>query len=116
MADLELEKALLSVSVLPVMVTPIVDPVEVFPVVPSSYPEPPLLVLPNDDDPGVMSRNSPPETADSPILDVLPSYHVSPACSVYEPATSPITPSLQEDVDYRPPSSPATMDLQVDCR
>ena len=45
MADLELGKALLSVPVLPVMVTPIVDPVEVFPVVPSSYPEPPLPVL-----------------------------------------------------------------------
>ena len=89
MADLELEKALLSVSVLPVMVTPIVDPVVVFPVVPSSYPEPPLPVLPNDDDPGVMSRISPLRVADdSPILDVFPSYPVSPACSIYEPATS----------------------------
>ena len=47
---------------------------------------------------------------DSPILDVFPSYLISPACSVYEPVTSPITPSLREDDDYRPPTSPATMD------
>ena len=77
----------------------------------SSYPEPPLPVLPNDDDPGVRSRMSPLRVAaDSPILDVFPSYPISPACSVYEPAISPITPSLREDVDYRPLSSLATMD------
>ena len=35
---------------------------------------------------------------------------MSPACSVYEPVTSPITPSLLEDDAYRPLSSPATMD------
>ena len=78
---------------------------------PSSYPEPPLPVLPNDDDPGVMSWISLfRAAADSPILDVFPSYLISPACSVYELFTSPITPSLREDDDYRPPSSPATMD------
>ena len=109
-ADLELEKALLSVSILPVMVTPIVDPVVVSPVAPSSYQEPPLPVL-LDDDPGAMSRISPLRVAaDSPILDVFQSYLISPACSVYEPVTSPITPSLREDDDYRPQSSPATMD------
>ena len=32
------------------------------------------------------------------------------AGSVYEPVTSPITPSLREDDAYRPPPSPATMD------
>ena len=43
--------------------------------VPSLHPEPPLPVLPNDDDPGVMSRISPLRVADdSPILDVFPSY------------------------------------------
>ena len=109
-ADLELEKALLSVSVLPVMVTPIVDPVVVSPVAPSLYQEPPLPVLP-DDDPGATSRISPLRVAaDSPILDVFPSYLISPACSVYEPVTSLITPSLREDDDYRQPTSPATMD------
>ena len=35
---------------------------------------------------------------------------MSPACSVYEPVTSQITPSLREDDTYRPPSSPAKMD------
>ena len=41
--DLELEKALLNVSILLVMVAPIVDPVV------DLHPEPPLPVLPNDD-------------------------------------------------------------------
>ena len=54
--------------------TPIVDPVVGFPVAPSSYQEPPLPVMPNDD-PDPMSRISPlREVADSPILDVYPSY------------------------------------------
>ena len=35
---------------------------------------------------------------------------MSRAGSMYEPVTSPITPSLREDDVYRPPSSPATMD------
>ena len=109
-ADLELEKALLSVSVLPVMVTPIVDPVVVSSVAPSLYQKPPLPVLP-DNDPGATSRISPLRvTADSLILDVFLSYLISPACSVYEPVTSPITPSSRDDDDYRPPTSPATMD------
>ena len=109
-ADLELEKALLSVSVLPVMVTPVVDPVVVSPVAPSLYQKPPLPVLLHDD-PVATSRISPLRvTADSLILDVLTSYLISPACSVYEPVTSPITPSLWEDDDYTPPTSPAKMD------
>ena len=108
--NLELEKALLSVSMLPIMVTHIVDPVVGFPGAPSSYPEPPLPVMPNDD-PDPMSRISPlREVDDSPILDVFSSYLISPACSIYEPVISPITPSLWEDDDYRPPSSPATID------
>ena len=48
--------------------------------------------------------------ADGPVLDLFPSYSISPVCSVYEPVTSPMRPSLQEDADYRPPPSPATMD------
>ena len=105
LADLELEKALLSVSVLPVMVTPLVEPVEAFP-----YPEPPVPVL-LDDDPGATSRVSPLRVAaDGLVLDVFPSYLILPACSIYEPVTSPITPSLQEDAYYRPLTSPAAMD------
>ena len=110
LADLELEKVLISVSVLPVMVTPLVEPVEVFPVAPSTYPEPPVPVQP-DADPGATSRVSPLRVAaDGPILDVFPSYLILPASSVYEPVISPIKPSLQEDADYRPPPSLATMD------
>ena len=45
----EFEKALFDVSVLPVMVTPLVDPVVRLQIAPSSYPEPPLPVLPDDD-------------------------------------------------------------------
>ena len=47
--DLDLGKALLEVSILPVIVTPIVDPVVGLPEAPSLYPAPPLPVLPNDD-------------------------------------------------------------------
>ena len=42
--DLELEKALLQVSILPMMVTPIVDPVVESSGTPALYPEPPLPV------------------------------------------------------------------------
>ena len=70
LADPELEKALLSVSVLPVMVTPLVEPVKAFPVAPSTYPEPPVPVQP-DDDQGAMSRVSPLQVAaDGPIMYV----------------------------------------------
>ena len=44
LADLELEEELLSVSVLPAIVTPLVEPVEAFPVAPSAYLEPPIPV------------------------------------------------------------------------
>ena len=47
---------------------------------------------------------------DDPILDVFPLYLISPADSVYDPVTSPIMPYLQEDADFLPPDSPATMD------
>ena len=108
--DVELEKALLSVSILPAMVTPLEEPVEVFPVAPSTYPEPPVLVLLYDD-PGAPLRVSPLRVAaDQPVLDLFPSYSISPACSIYEPITSPLAPSLQEDAEFRPPPSPATMD------
>ena len=108
--DLELQKALLDVSILPVLVTPIVDPVVGLPDAPCSYPAPPLPVLQNiDQDP--IPRMSPlREVADSPIMDVFPSYIESPPGSKYEPVTSRITPSLREDDGFRPPSSLATMD------
>ena len=116
LVDLELEMALLSVSILPAMVSPLEELVEGFPVAPSTYPDPPVLVdLGSDDlgsdDLGALSRLSPLRVAaDGPVLDVFPSYSTSPAGSAYEPVTSPITPSSHEEEDYRPPPSPATMD------
>ena len=97
-------------SALPVIVSPLVEPVEALPVAPSVYPEPPVPVQP-DAAPSVMSRVPPLQVAvDGPILDVFPSYLISPAHSVYDPVTSPITPFLQEDGDVLPRDSPATMD------
>ena len=69
--DLELQKALLDVSVLPVMVTPIVDTVVGWPVAPCSYPAPPLPVLQNDDQDPIPRISPLWEVADSPILDVF---------------------------------------------
>ena len=43
--DLELVKALLGVLVVPMMITPIVDPVVYSVVSPAAYPEPPLRLL-----------------------------------------------------------------------
>ena len=50
---------------------------------------------------------------DGPILDLFPTYLIFPTHSDYDPVTSPISPSLQEDslhVVFLPPNSPATMD------
>ena len=47
--DLELVKALLDVSFLPMMVTPIMDPVVELVGSPTLYPEPPIPVLPIDE-------------------------------------------------------------------
>ena len=77
--NLELEKALLDVSVLPVMVTPLVDPVVRSQEAPSSYPEPPLPGMPDDDQDPAAQISPLREVADSPILDVFPSYLASPA-------------------------------------
>ena len=111
--DAELEKALLSVSILPGMVTPLEEPVEVFRWLRLRIWESSVPVLSNDD-PGAQSGVSPLwVTADQPILDLFPYYSISPAGSVYEPVTSPLTSSLLEDADYRPPPSPATMDLYL---
>ena len=107
-SDSELEDELLNMSALPAIVSPLEEPVEALPVAPSAYPEPPVPVQP---DASVTSQVSPLRVAvDDPILDVFPSYVISPADSVYDPVTSLITPYLQEDADFLPPDSPATMD------
>ena len=103
-------------SALPAIVSPLVDPVEALPVAPSAYPEPPVPVHP-DATPSVTSRVPQLRVAvDGPILDLFPSYLISPAPRDYDLVTSPITPSLQEDADFMSPNSTATMDqyLSVD--
>ena len=70
LVDFELEKALLCVSILPEMVTPLEEPVEGFTMAPSSYPEPPVPVL-SYVDPDSSSRSSPLRVAaDGPEMDV----------------------------------------------
>ena len=109
-SDSELEDELLHVSPLLAIVSPLVEPVEVLLVARSADPEPPVPVQP-DAYPDVRSRVSPPRVAvDDPILDLFPSYLISPVHSDYDPVTSPISHSLQEDADFLPPDSPATMD------
>ena len=103
--DFELEKALLQVSMLPMMVTQIVDPE----VPGTSYPAPPLPVPPMDEQIPVSETSPLWEGAGSPILDVFPSY-MSPAGSEYGPATSPVSPSFKEEDVSVPPSGPVTMD------
>ena len=77
---------------------------------PSAYPEPPVPVQ-LDASLDVGSRVSPLRVeVDGPILDLCPTYLISPAQSDYDPVTSLISPSLREDVDFLPPDSPATMD------
>ena len=105
LADLELEEELLSVSVLTAIVTPLVEPVEAFPVAPSAYPEPPVPVPPDAALCATLRFSPLRVAADGPILDVFPPSH-----SIYDAVTSRLTPSLQEDADCRPPTSPATMD------
>ena len=64
--------------------------------------------------PSVKSRVIPlREVVGRPTLDLFPSFLISPAQSYYDPATSPITPDLQDDSGFLPPDSPATMDQYI---
>ena len=72
--DSELEDELLHMTILPAILSPLVEPVEVLPMSPSAYPEPPVPVQP-DASPDVRSRVSPLRVAvDGPILDLFPTY------------------------------------------
>ena len=116
---LNLAMALLEVSVLPPMVTPILDPVVESLGTPALYPEPPLPVLSVDEQVPVLESvyeqvpvlvSSPlREVAGSPVLDDSPSCRVLPTGSGYELITFPISPSLRTADVSRPPSGLATM-------
>ena len=101
--DFELEKALLQVSMLPMMATPIVDHVV-------AYPAPPLPVLPIDEQFPVLQASPLREGAGHPVLDVFPTYAMSPTDSINKPTTSSVSPSVQEDDVSGPPSGMAPMD------
>ena len=67
--DLELAKALLEVAVLPMMVTPIMDPVMESSVTPALYPVPPIPVLSVDEQVPVLESvdNQVPVLVSSPL-------------------------------------------------
>ena len=115
-SDSLLEDELLHISALPAIVLPLVETGEVLPVVPSAYPEPPVPVQLDAASDVMLRFPSLRVAVYGPIFDLFPSYVISPAHSDYDPVTSPITPALQEDVDFLSPDSPATMDqyLSVD--
>ena len=112
---MDLAKALLEVSAVPMMVTPIVDPVVVLVGSPALYPEPPIPVWPVDEQmpvleagddavPGLVSSPLQ-EVAGSPVRDCSPLLLASLAGSGYGPVTSPISPSLRmADVSGPPPA------------
>ena len=70
--DLELAKALLDVSLLPMMVTPIVDSVVELVGSPALYPEPPIPVLPVDEQVPVLEyvNEQVPVLVPSPLREV----------------------------------------------
>ena len=93
--DLELAKALLDVSVLPMMVTPIVDPVVDSVVSPTVYPEPPLPVLLEDEQVPVLESSPLREVAGRPVRECSPSFQASPVGSGYGQIPSSISLSLR---------------------
>ena len=100
----------LQISLLPTIVSPILEPDEALPVSPSLNPEPPVPGQP-DPAPTFESRFIPLREADErPTIDLFPSYMISPAQSYYDPATSLVTLDIQDVSECLSPESPATMD------
>ena len=80
--DLELVKVLLDVSVMPMMLMPIVDPMVDSVVSPAAYPEPPLPII-LEDIPVPVPESSPwPSVADSPVRECSLSVRASPVALV----------------------------------
>ena len=72
---LELAQALLEVAVLPMTVTPIMDPVVESSVTPALYPVPPIPVLSVNDQVPVLVASSLREVVGNPVLEKSSSYH-----------------------------------------
>ena len=90
--DLELAKALLDVSVMPMMITPIVDPVVDSIVSPAAYPEPPLPVVLVDIPVPVAGFLVCRRWLIVPVWECSPSFQASPVGSVMA-SPSPMSPS-----------------------
>ena len=108
--DLELVKALLDVSVIPLMITPVVDPVVDSVGSPAAYPEPPLPVVLVDVPVPVAASSPWPVVAVCPVWECSPLFQASPVASGYGPIPSPTSPSSQMMDGHGPPPSLATMD------
>ena len=96
----DLEDKLVYVSPLPPMISPFPDSDDALPVSPSRYLEPPV-----------------PARADSPVpvrvgnalptRDLFPPYAMSPECSSYDPAVSPIATDIPDSSEFPSLGSPA---------
>ena len=108
--DLELTRVLLEVGVLPVMVTPIVDPEGESSMTPAVYPVPPIpefSVVVSDP----LEVASPARSAGgSPAQNESLLCQVSPPGSVAQAVPSPTSPVLRSTPDVSPPSGLAAMD------
>ena len=87
--DLELAKVLLDVAVLPMMATPIVDPVVDSMVSPAVYPEPPLPVVLEAEPVPVLESSPFREVAGNPVQECSQSFQASPVGSGYGPIPLP---------------------------
>ena len=103
--DLELAKALVDVSILPMMVTPIVDPVVDPMVSAAAYPVPPLPVVLVDEPVPLLEAPPIREVAGSPVRGCSPSFQASPVGSGDGPIPSQISSSLRI-ADVPGPSPP----------
>ena len=106
--DLELAKALLYLSVMPMMIAPIVDPI-VSPVVsPAAYPVPPIPVELADEQVPLLAA---PPVRDSLVRECSPLPLASPGGVNVQPTPSSLSPSIRlADVPDPLPAHMATMD------
>ena len=108
--DLELARALMEIGVLPVMVTPIVDPEVGSSMTPAEYPVPPIPELSVVDSVPLEVASPARPTGGSPARNESLLCQVSPPGSIAEAVPSPTSPVLRStDVDS-PPSGLAAMD------
>ena len=111
--DLELTRVLLEVGVMPVMVTPIVNPEGASSMTPVEYPVPPIpeLSVVVSDPLEVASPARP--AGGSPARNESLLSQISPPGSVAQAFSSPTSPVLRSTPDVSPPSGLAAMDLYL---